>query len=778
MKGLNTVNTITLDAPKQRATSAALPQVEPATAADRAAQGKSIGTAAERADALSSIDAAEVHERPNLHRATADLGYSVLPILPACGNFAVGVPKSAYGKAPGRFSDGYWFLLPKWNTLAATPVDLNEWHAKGAGVGIRPDHDGLFVDVDCEPEDRSSASIIDECFIEVFGKDTPCRFGNGERRTYFLRLEAPRQSEEVPYDGGKIELRTGTEQVVAYGMHPKTMKPYHWSVPLCARIKLPAATEAKIKQFKELLAARLPEVKASARSIGNVVRAAETLKVDPKKIAVLIEAIDTLPNDETVGRREWVATAHAIKAASIDCPGTGEECWERHSEKYPGNDPDETARVWDTMRLETGFRVGVQDILRWADGGKFGKFSIRYWFEPVEPAAEEGVISDNQSDWMDLSKKLDGYKPRLREFVVDGWVPSNEVTLFYGDGGTGKTLLGQQLGTCVSLGIHWLGQPTLKSRVMGFFCEDSADELLLRQSDINPSLGITHSDLGDFRIASRRHKDNILALWDRGTGAMKLQPTWYQLRDDAIEFGAKLLILDTIADLFAGNEIDRAQVNAFVKSCLGRLAQEIGGTVVALGHPSMSGKASGSGTSGSTAWSNAVRSRLYLRYPKGIEKGNIRELEGMKLNYGPKGNLLKLRWSRGAFEVVAATVQGAQADVPHRAGATNLGTVEATCDAAVFDAVQGAPDAAMSLKPNSMNYAPKVLKMKEPDLLVAFGNEEIEAAIMRLLSRGALVEMKVGRDSARRPRMGYAAVPDKMSFNHEVGEASDAGVFE
>lgn len=48
-----------------------------------------------------------------------------------------------------------------------------------------------------------------------------------------------------------------------------------------------------------------------------------------------------------------------------------------------------------------------------------------------------------------------------------------------------------------------------------------------------------------------------------------------------------VVIVDTIADTYGGNEIDRAQVNAFVKSCLGRLAQAIGGTVIALGHPSM-----------------------------------------------------------------------------------------------------------------------------------------------------------------------------------------------
>ncbi|MEX6979940.1 hypothetical protein AB2C28_31615, partial [Pseudomonas aeruginosa] len=92
--------------------------------------------------------------------------------------------------------------------------------------------------------------------------------------------------------------------------------------------------------------------------------------------------------------------------------------------------------------------------------------------------------------------------------------------------------------------------------------------------------------------------------------------------------------LDPLSDIYAGSEIDRGQVTTFVKGCLGRLAHEIGGSVVVLAHPSQSGMSSGQGTSGSSAWSNAVRSRLYLS----TLSDKARELANMKLNYGPKGS--------------------------------------------------------------------------------------------------------------------------------------------
>src|SRR5690606_35556149 len=129
---------------------------------------------------------------------------------------------------------------------------------------------------------------------------------------------------------------------------------------------------------------------------------------------------------------------------------------------------------------------------------------------------------------------------------------------------------------------------------------------------------------------------------------------WHQLVDDAKAFGAKLVIVDTIADTFGGSEIDRAQVRQYVQACLGKLAQEIGGAVLALGHPSRAGESSGDGTSGSTAWHASVRSRLYQEPATKDGSGPMRRLSNKKANYGPAGDAFMLRWARGAFEVHSA----------------------------------------------------------------------------------------------------------------------------
>src|SRR5262252_1623753 len=75
-------------------------------------------------------------------------------------------------------------------------------------------------------------------------------------------------------------------------------------------------------------------------------------------------------------------------------------------------------------------------------------------------------------------------------------------------------------------------------------------------------------------------------------------------------------------------------------------------------HPSLTGIATGTGLSGSTAWNASVRSRLYLKRAMTVKDEepdpNLRVLEVMKNNYGPVGETVTLRWKDGLFLPVAA----------------------------------------------------------------------------------------------------------------------------
>ena len=159
----------------------------------------------------------------------------------------------------------------------------------------------------------------------------------------------------------------------------------------------------------------------------------------------------------------------------------------------------------------------------------------------------------------------------------------------------------------------------------------------------------------DVQVWDRVGHNNLLAVAD-GKGGLVVGPFMAALRAAIDALRPTLVILDTLADVFGGNEVDRVQVNSFLKTCLGGLIRErraLGHdlTILLLGHPSKSAMADGSGFSGSTAWENGVRSRLYLSRPENSGPDE-RILSRAKANYaGGDDGELALIWSKGVFAV-------------------------------------------------------------------------------------------------------------------------------
>jgi RecA-family ATPase len=164
---------------------------------------------------------------------------------------------------------------------------------------------------------------------------------------------------------------------------------------------------------------------------------------------------------------------------------------------------------------------------------------------------------------------------------------------------------------------------------------------------------VTLADMSDLILRSLAGKDALLAVAAPSKGdVMQETPLFAALDSWLAEHRPVLTVLDTLADLFGGNEINRAQARQFIGMLRG-LALRHETTVLLLAHPSLNGISSGSGSSGSTAWNNSVRSRIYLRRvttPEGDEADtDARELEVKKANYGKTGLILPLRWQAGVF---------------------------------------------------------------------------------------------------------------------------------
>jgi RecA-family ATPase len=153
------------------------------------------------------------------------------------------------------------------------------------------------------------------------------------------------------------------------------------------------------------------------------------------------------------------------------------------------------------------------------------------------------------------------------------------------------------------------------------------------------------------RWLPRLGDDNALMTFEAGRA--RLTEFFHEVLRVALEHGAQLIVVDTLDDVFVGNENDRAQARAFAQAALGRLARETGAAVVALAHPSRTGMNSGSGESGSTAWIGTFRSLIYLSSPK-PEEGDqsdpdARILTRVKSNAARRDETIELRWQDGVF---------------------------------------------------------------------------------------------------------------------------------
>lgn len=252
-------------------------------------------------------------------------------------------------------------------------------------------------------------------------------------------------------------------------------------------------------------------------------------------------------------------------------------------------------------------------------------------------------------------------EPKKREWIVEDWIPKGVVSSLSGDGGMGKTLLAQQLLYAAGVGGKWLGLDVPAVRGLGVFCEDDEDELHRRHNAIKSDLGHSIGNpFTDTWIWPRVGFDNLLVTFDKDNKPL-VSPFFGQIMRHVLDKKIGLLFLDTIADLFGGNEIIRAQVNYFIKATCGafiKQAKDAGFvlTVILLSHPSQAGRNSGSGESGSTAWNNAVRARLYLTRPEdGLPEQRV--LTRKKSNYSASGDDVKIEllWADGVLKPASSS---------------------------------------------------------------------------------------------------------------------------
>lgn len=254
-------------------------------------------------------------------------------------------------------------------------------------------------------------------------------------------------------------------------------------------------------------------------------------------------------------------------------------------------------------------------------------------------------------------------------------IPAADVTILSGDGGGGKTTVALQLAVSVERGLgDWLGTTCEIGPVLFFSGEEPEEEMRRRLERVARKRDLEPADIENLHFHFADPERCLLGI-SRPNGPMAPTPLFESLCTRAVEIRPALIVVDSIAATFGGNQNDRVHARSFV-AMFRRLAREIDCAVLLLDHPSLSGITNGTGRGGSMDWQNATRARLHLETVHEDEGGIDRLLEVKKINYGAPGEKVKLRWGDGCFVPEGSTPAPMQAAAFNAADRTYLACLD------------------------------------------------------------------------------------------------------
>lgn len=348
-------------------------------------------------------------------------------------------------------------------------------------------------------------------------------------------------------------------------------------------------------------------------------------------------------------------------------------------------------------------------------------------------------------DWLALSN----CEPPARQWAIKGWLGYGHVTLLIGAGGIGKTLIAQQMASCLAIGRSpFVDDIPQQAKVLMWACEDDHDELWRRQIAISRWLKTGIESFGDLVLVPRLGFDNQICVSEYGK--LIYTDNLLRLKEQAMDIGAKIVILDNVAQIYGASENDRPSVTAFLNALCGALPHT---AILLLGHPS---RGLNSEFSGSSAWENVARTRLYLganlpdvKQDDEPNADNIRYLARRKGNYSSK-DWRRCTYRDGVLMPEESSDSGGIVSTLRAAKAERV----------ILDGLRKLAD--LGIYPTDSATSPRFLPraLGEYTLNDGMSRTELAAAMRKLIMDGRLVRSQVGKSASRAPVWGLVAKPE------------------
>jgi RecA-family ATPase len=631
-------------------------------------------------------------------------------------------------------------LIEGWQQKATTDSHtLNEWWCQwpDAVPGIELGRADLIV-IDADRHDGGADGVAALEDLELkYKKLVPrpvCETAGGGEHHYFQQLPGMKlgnSSGSLP-DG--IDVRGAGGWVVApgsirqdgalWGGESVLTESYHrGDIPI-----LPDWIALKIRP-KELLKAEKPKAN------GAVPHGTDGAEWTAEREADVDTALKLIPSDK---RDIWFRVGAALH--STGWPGAREkwDAWSSTSFKYDEADQEKTWRSFgrgyngDPVKLATLFEIAIE--CGWQEANATPKDAPPPDYKPLR------TLLINLAPW-------DDEEPPDQEWGVYNRFPARQTAILSGEGAIGKSSTLLHLSAAYTLKhVDWLGAILDHGPALFIDCEDEEKVLWRRLAPICRHYGVRFADLitGGLHLVSLVGHDPVLAVASR-SGKIETTRRYNELLEMAGDIKAKCVCIASSANVYAGSEIDRSQVQQFAGQ-LTRIARVANGIVVLAQHPSLTGINTDTGLSGSTQWHNAVRARGYMKgiKPEAGEQpdNDLREIAFKKNQYGKRDETIVLKWRDGMFLPLAGVAS------------LDKAAQESKADDVFLDLLRrfARENRSVSDKASS-TYAPSLFVREEESKKAGLNGKQLEAAMRRLFAANKIWNEPHGRPSRPRYRL-------------------------
>jgi hypothetical protein len=343
-------------------------------------------------------------------------------------------------------------------------------------------------------------------------------------------------------------------------------------------------------------------------------------------------------------------------------------------------------------------------------------------------AIQEGVDKPNGHDKLEpfqtiRASSFEGLPVPEVEFLDQRKLfPMGHASLLTGATKVGKTFTALQLAVACVTKTEWFNQPVKPGPVVIYSAEENINVLHMRLAAICAADGLSLSDLHDLHIINLSEEVNAALIRGDNRTETVAETDLYK-RLDLTMRAVKPVV--TMADnrglVVTGSEISRSMQAAAARA-FQLLAAKHNSAFIMLQHPSKTGEAEDTGSSGSTAIFAGYRSVVHMKKPKEGEKG-VKVLENNLTNYTEGGTLVTLRWDFGRYICI---------DQPKRAG-DDIGRPGKA--KRVFKALLGWHNTnhiRVSASRHVPNFGPKLFAASKESEGLTF--KEFEAAMIELLN--------------------------------------------